>query len=261
MSKEELITRSYTRIAKGKIVNELFDSSEIERRLTANYDDPGLQVVKTIYQESAKNFYCRELDWPTVEAMAAEVKAFKERFNAVPVVFVDYLQLIQTEQKTNDTNAKLSIVSRALKLIANDCPVFVISSINRAAYYDVPSLDSFKGCGDIEYSANVAMMLTPAEFRYDIDKYQQANKALWDSLVGEANKNLTLTVVKGRDVPLGRTFLYNAGESYLFTDIPEEAYEELFETKKELDHKTQETARYKGKERKAGHVKTLDEDF
>lgn len=258
MSKEELITRSYTRIAKSKIVGVTLDSSQIEARLTKDPNDPFLDTVKELYKESAKNFYCRELDWPTVEMIAVEVKAFKKRFGQAPVVFVDYLQLIQTDQKTNDTNAKLSIVSRALKLLSNECPVFVISSINRAAYYDVPSLDSFKGCGDIEYSANVAMMLTPAEFRYDIDKYQQNNKTLWDSLVGEPNKNLTLTVVKGRDIPLGRTFLYNAGESFLFTDIPEEAYEELLEVKKDLDHKTQQTARYKGKGRE-GHKKELSD--
>lgn len=249
MSKEELITRSYTRIAKSKIVGVTLDSSQIESRLTKDPNDPFLGAVKELYKESAKNFYCRELDWPTVEMITVEVKAFKKRFGQAPVVFVDYLQLIQTDQKTNDTNTKLSIVSRALKLLSNECPVFVISSINRAAYYDVPSLDSFKGCGDIEYSANVAMMLTPEEFRYDIDKYQQANKALWDSLVSEPNKNLTLTVVKGRDIPLGRTFLYNAGESFLFDDIPEDAYEELLETKKDLDHKTQQTARYKGKDK------------
>lgn len=94
----------------------------------------------------------------TVDHMQAIVKNHIEKYQRVPVVFVDYLQIIGTQegfkgtdkQATDYAVTELKEISRRNKTV-----VFAISSFNRENYNNPVTMQSFKESGAIEYSSDV----------------------------------------------------------------------------------------------------------
>lgn len=75
-----------------------------------------------------------------------------------PVVFVDYLQIIQpTEVGKLTGRDKIDDITRELKKLQtqNDLLMFVVSSFNRSNYMNPVDYESFKESGGIEYTADV----------------------------------------------------------------------------------------------------------
>lgn len=175
--------------------------------------------------EMAPNLYIEEMDNPTIEDIAEKVRIFAECCSdRRPIVFVDYLQLIRArdpkrgeENRNRDTVTRLSYVSRELKKASKLCPVIVISSINREGYKGAPSMENLKNCGDIEFSADWAGILTQSD-------------ALGDAAAAAAmqadadEKELMLITVKGRRWRNGaKAYFRYHGPSYQFSDMAPEA--------------------------------------
>ena len=78
-----------------------------------------------------------------------------------PVVFIDYLQILQPEQdekgRTQTTKETVDTTVTELKRISREqgLTVFVISSVNRANYLTPIDFESLKESGGIEYTADV----------------------------------------------------------------------------------------------------------
>lgn len=85
---------------------------------------------------------------------------------AKPLVVVDYLQRMRPAEPDRRLDERLRISSSggALRQLARDLevPVVVVSSIGRNSYEGLPSLNWFKGSGDLEYDADACVILTPA---------------------------------------------------------------------------------------------------
>lgn len=92
----------------------------------------------------------------TVEGIIEYVRKYISRTEAKPVVIVDYLQILQSEQKC-DRREQTDRNVTALKRLSRDCdiPVIVISSVNRGNYATPIDFESFKESGGIEYTADV----------------------------------------------------------------------------------------------------------
>ena len=78
------------------------------------------------------------------------------------LIIVDYLQIIPTSDAYNDIRQKVNFITSELRRLGRDldAPVVAISSVNRAAYNQIGNgLDAFKESGDIEFSADVALIL------------------------------------------------------------------------------------------------------
>lgn len=76
-----------------------------------------------------------------------------------PVICLDYLQILRPEPNTETKTEKEQIDAHLEKIMtiksALETPVIVVSSYNRASYYkDSGNNGSFKGSGEIEYSAD-----------------------------------------------------------------------------------------------------------
>lgn len=73
----------------------------------------------------------------------------------VPIIMVDYLQIIQEDQATD--KAKVDYITKRLKVLQRtyNTVVIAISSINRGNYMLPIDFESFKESGSIEYSADV----------------------------------------------------------------------------------------------------------
>ena len=137
--------------------------SEIEKIFRFGEQSAHPALFKS-YDKIKANMYGEYFDKtkPTAEVIEAQIDKFVSLFgDTKPVVVVDYLQLIRLENAKQDSDVlqRLSDIATLLKRLSNLCPILVISSVNRASYKEV-SLGSFKGSGDLEFSANFAAVLT-----------------------------------------------------------------------------------------------------
>lgn len=115
------------------------------------------------YQKYGDNFIIHQGDDETkIAAIETAIKEYKEYTGNVPVVVVDYLQILDPDdgrmnEKQNMDNAvkKLKRISRELKT-----PVIAISSLNRESYSNPKAgMEAFKESGRIESSCDVLMIL------------------------------------------------------------------------------------------------------
>lgn len=149
----------------------------------------------------------------TLEQIQQEVQAVN---TADTVVFIDYLQLLQSERKFTTDKERLDYLPKQLQRLAekNKIPIIALSSVNRSSYSSTPaplSISSLKESGGIEYSAGCVMGLEYAaieeqDFNINLERRKSAH-------------NMRISVLKNRSgacgiVPLtfyARHDLFKAG--------------------------------------------------
>ena len=99
------------------------------------------------------------------ETIRDYVTKYIENHDKKPFVIVDYLQIIPMRDDKSAPSDRLAIDHNieVLSKIDKDITVLLISSISRTSYKDPVKLDSFKGSGTIEYSADVVLALDFSE--------------------------------------------------------------------------------------------------
>ena len=133
------------------------------------------------------------------------------------LVVVDYLQIMPVEGNFGDTRQKVTFVTSELRRLARelDAPVLAIASVNRAAYNAKGgSMEAFKESGDIEFSADVGLILVE-----DKDRKGDAN------YLGIMRKwrGVNLDVVKNRNGERGRIRLEFYPEVSRFKELSKES--------------------------------------
>lgn len=101
-----------------------------------------------------------------VNTIKAEIEKFISLFAKVPLVVIDYLQIIKpplesrlTEKQVLDYNiTTLRQISRNTK-----AHIICISSLNRASYSKKAGLEALKESGGLEYTADNVMLMYPFE--------------------------------------------------------------------------------------------------
>lgn len=88
------------------------------------------------------------------------VRQYIRRNDTRPVIFIDYLQILQPEQNGNRQQTTKEMVDSSiteLKRISRelDLTVFVVCSVNRANYLTPVDFESLKESGGIEYTCDV----------------------------------------------------------------------------------------------------------
>lgn len=153
-SRLEMVSKSLARITAQTNVKTANTSLAIRRgTLTPQVLNAATQYTEAVQDRMniiEGNFNC------TVSFIGEYARRYMRRNDVRPVVIVDYLQILQGEQRQTtkeavDTNiTELKRISRSL-----DVPVFLISSINRGNYLAPIDFESFKESGGIEYTADV----------------------------------------------------------------------------------------------------------
>ena len=159
MSRLEMATKSISRIMKQADGSQKTTSLEIRK----GKNTQEIQAAIKAYKEAVKdhfsviegNFNCN------ISFIGDYVRQFIRRNNSRPVVFIDYLQILQAETdekgRTQTTKETMDTAITALKRLSRELNIiiFVVSSVNRANYQTPIDFESIKESGGIEYTADV----------------------------------------------------------------------------------------------------------
>ena len=108
----------------------------------------------------------------TSETIRKQIDLHKHLTGNVPLVIVDYLQIMGCEDKGKRTDKERADYNISmLKRISNDyhVPVIAVSSVSRASYSKDVSMDSMKESGGIEYGADAVIGLQFTDTTKDND--------------------------------------------------------------------------------------------
>lgn len=155
---------------------------------------------------------------------AKDIRNYVEKYlsfypNARPLVIVDYLQILGRYPKTTEFKESLDKSIAELANLANekDLPLIAICSLNRESYNKNAQMNAYKGSGDIEYGADVGIIL-----RYDEDSEDMGDIT---EKINELKRkgeplNISFNVVKNRLGRTGNAPLELASNFGYFKDAP-----------------------------------------
>lgn len=145
----------YSGIEFWRIHRSLFESSEQESTL---HDAMARASVLPIYTSDKAQV--------TVSDIRSKAYKLKKRHGSLQLLIIDYLQLVETEERSgNETREReISKISRALKLMAMDLkiPVVLLCQLNRESDKSTtkkPKMTNLRESGAIEQDADVVLML------------------------------------------------------------------------------------------------------
>ena len=115
----------------------------------------------------------------------------------VPVLVVDYLQILKSiDPRMTDKQAiDRTIVTLAQLAKIRKTTVIGISAFNRENYWQKVSMAAFKDSGNLEYSAEVLLAISPAEVK---DGAEGENKEAVENCREAKDKHLKLHVLKNK---------------------------------------------------------------
>lgn len=247
MAKEDIIARSISRhtweIATAK--PELYSDRDAKTELGIVqssrywcYDEHEQQLMseaRSAYEKYAAERISIYEGRYTADAIRAEVERYIGAVGRIPVVIVDYLQIVQPTEALRRATVREQVdyvidtftgMRRDLK-----CPVIGISSFNRSSYYAEADSTAFKESGSIEYSGDCIITL---DLNYDRatgkdgdnKNKDRAREAMRGDTTDHGRRDIRLTFQKNRGNRVGTRLLY--------------AYYPMFNFFEELDKAQQE---------------------
>ena len=200
-SRLELVTKSITRTAREIFPGDqgnLRTSLQIRKGYTTTATE---QALKRYADTIAPYMNIIEGNFSTtVNEIRQTVKRYIEQNNVRPVVFIDYLQVMESV-KTGHAQDQRTITDqniKALKILSRDLetPVIVISSVNRSSYYRPITMDSFKESGGVEFTADVSLALE-MKLVYSVNFSKLTDSEKENMLEREKKKPCISMIVKG----------------------------------------------------------------
>lgn len=248
-SRLEIVSKSLARRTAQEDINTAANSLQI-RQWHFKRNDPDRKEERVLNAAEAYkkdigerlsiiegNFDCN------CSLIGDKIRNYVKRTGTKPVIFVDYLQILQPEQdkngRTQTTKETIDNVVTELKRISRELKltVIVISSINRAAYYTDFSMESLKESGNVEFTAD---FIAGLQLQCMNDKIFNSpptadlgkKKKIIEKAKAESPRKLELKCVKNRYGIATFKLYYNYYPSHdLFTEGTY-CYEEAEEPKK-----------------------------
>ncbi len=142
------------------------------------------------YEKFGSHMFIVESLSTAVSDVISSVREHIRLTDNIPVVFIDYLQLLDADKKTDKQNVDICVrnLRRACRELS--LPIFALSSFGRSGYKEEAAFESFKESGGIEYSSDVLLALQfkgVSSPRFDINSAK--NKPV---------RELELSVLKNR---------------------------------------------------------------
>ena len=230
MSRNELIARSLSRLtyeqeqARPKVSSKgVFAKTSLgilKGARYAHYDTMDKEIIRNAseryFTTIAPHMFFVEgaITGTSVGAITARIEEHIRRSGNIPVVVVDYLQMVDApeEMRGASDKQKVDYVIRALKVSSRNthAPLIAISSLSRSSYEAEASLAAFKESGAIEYTADIVLALTYANAAKaeQGDKNKGAAKMEQKAEGMKPKRELELEILKNRNGQKGRFLLH-----------------------------------------------------
>lgn len=214
MSKEELIAKSLSRNmflkAYGRHYTALaLTTREILKGIGLNDNILNNKQRQEVYSEAyedykehiASNVYITECNDDidiNIATINDKIKNHIAITNNKPFVIIDYLQIIQNNDKGLTDKQVIDKIVTSLKRIArdNDITILLISAFNRASYNQESNLASFRDSSTIEYTSDVLISLQHEKLDGVTDDTKKVNT---NQEQQKDERELTLKVLKNRN--------------------------------------------------------------
>ncbi|MCQ2772903.1 MAG: AAA family ATPase, partial [Bacilli bacterium] len=169
--------------------------------------------------------------------LVAKARKLKNECPTLSLIVIDYLGLIQTEQKFDSTSKEIGLVTATLKELARtlNVPVIALAQLNRDVEKNdnhKPMLSNLRDSGSIEQDADIVMLMYRADYYKQIghdDAQDGKPGSMANNLQQEVEKNkgnnkddistVTINVAKNRNGQIGPcTLLFS--KAYSLFDNP-----------------------------------------
>lgn len=172
MARSELMARSFSRHTAQldiKTTGSLFEAKTCrditDGKRYAGYSESEALLIRDAineYSEYSEHIFILEPEKrPRPDDISDDIKRHIKLYGKAPVVFVDYMQILEPKYPHGTDKANMDYAVMRLKQISRKykIPVIAISSFNRSSYNKDVAMDAFKESGGIEYSADVLLGL------------------------------------------------------------------------------------------------------
>ena len=154
MSSKQLVERLIT--SEAKVDSHLVRTGRLPKHEWKKLSEAASTLSET-------NFYIddsADLNIMELRAKARQLKAEKN----VDIIFVDYIQLLHSHQKSESRQQEISYISRSLKALAKELeiPIVALSQLSRAVESRTdhrPIMSDLRESGAIEQDADVVMFI------------------------------------------------------------------------------------------------------
>ena len=168
MSAEQLVLRMLS--SEALVDSYALRSGKIEK-------EDWVKLTHAAGQLSKCNIYIDDTSGMSVAKMKAKLR----KIDNLGLVVIDYLQLMQSDRKSENRVQEVAAISRDLKLLAKELgiPIVCCAQLSRGAEQRKdakPMLSDLRDSGSIEQDADVVMFLYRSEY-YNADKEQDQNVA------------------------------------------------------------------------------------
>ncbi|NLX92104.1 MAG: replicative DNA helicase [Firmicutes bacterium] len=161
MSREQLAQRLLC--SYGEI-----DAQRLRRGFLSADEWP--KIARAVGPLSEAPLYIDDTAAISVMEMRAKARRLKME-KGLSAIFVDYLQLMKSQEKAENRQQEISAISRSLKALAKElnCPVVALSQLSRAVEQRVdkrPILSDLLESGGIEANADVVLFIYRDDYYY-----------------------------------------------------------------------------------------------
>lgn len=226
MATEELISKSISRYTyqlckntkDAKTARSIMSKSKYK-----NYTQTEKELINhaiEVYSQTANHLYIYEgIGNIGVEEIKHAVIEHKDVTGNIPLVFLDYLQILSPYELRASDKQNTDKAVLGLKRLSRDYQTTVIgiSSFNRENYSTEVNMSAFKESGAIEYSSDVLFALQPQGMRSGNNTTDlKCNIELIKECKTSTERNVELVVLKNRNGKTGGRikFVYHSLFNY-----------------------------------------------
>ena len=223
MTKEQLTARFLSRgskVASNKMLNEPL--TELQKAEVYRY-------MSELYKHG-DNLFFDDKSTSRINDILTSIRTMKLRYDIDGAV-VDYLQILNVNNKGMNKEQQMADVARNLKNLAKELGIWIIgiSQLSRDALNPEPSQDRLRDSGQIAEAADIVMLV------YRPEIYHRSYSAPFEnySTIGTAE----IKVTKGRNVGIGEFLCGFESETTTFYELerPIMKQKATIETKEGMD--------------------------
>ena len=163
---------------------------------------------------SDAKFFIDDTPALSIAAIRSRARRLKRRHN-VDILFVDYLQLIRSNNNYDNRVLEISEITQGLKALAKELnvPVIALSQLSRAVEQRPdkhPMLSDLRDSGTIEQDSDIVMFIYREEYYLSRSVQELGSKEYeqWQNKMNSVCNLAEVIIAKHRNGPIGNVGLF-----------------------------------------------------